>query len=172
MRNERAEERLVTTHHIEIVHVPSVVAALAADVLLEAVDAVMCAAMEDATIRIGDESPLVQFVSVIVVEMVDDTVTEVGCKHFAFFRFGDNKAGTRTGAIGSLPQFVREYLQVALEFFLESDYVMSAAFVPFGILVSLEDIGGELRIRKMIHSSVLRTCTSRTENPLLRLLLF
>ncbi len=141
--------------HLEDEAGARVIATLAAYVLFEAAYAVMRAASRDAGIGVGDESPFVQFAGVVVVEVVDDAVAKVGGEHLAFFRVGDNEAGARTGLVGSVPQFVRERLQVTSEVSFESLYIGFTAFMPFRIKESVMHISGEPGIIKMIHRSVL-----------------
>ena len=65
------------------------VLALATDMLFQAVYAVVRAAPLDAGIAVLDEGPFQQLVRIIIIKVVHDAVAEVGGKHLALLRVGD-----------------------------------------------------------------------------------
>ena len=76
------------------------------DMPSQAIDAVVRSPSPDATVTVLDEGALEHLVGVVEIEMVDDTVAEVGGKHLALLGIGDDEALGRQGLVGAVQQVV------------------------------------------------------------------
>ena len=96
------------------------VVALAAEVLLQAVDAVVRAAPLDAGVAVADKGALQRLVRVVEVEMMHDAVAKVGGEHFALLRVGDKEALAGPRLVATFPKLVAEFRQVLIQPHLEA----------------------------------------------------
>lgn len=72
-----------------------------ADMAFEPPNAVMSAAPLYATVGVVNESALKHFVHIVVVQVVNNAVAEIGGKNLALLGVGDNEAGRRSRLVGA-----------------------------------------------------------------------
>lgn len=90
---------------LEHVTISLVIMAYAPYVMSKAAYAIMRASPTDAAIRVCDKEAFIDFVRIVVIEMVNHTVAKVCCKDFSLLRVMDNKANASTRAIFSCIKF-------------------------------------------------------------------
>lgn len=69
------------------------------DMPLEPLNAEMRATPLDATVRVGDESSFEYLVCIVEIEVMDNSVTEIGGKDFSFLGVFDYETGRRAWLI-------------------------------------------------------------------------
>jgi len=124
---------------VHLQHVASflIVLALLPYMMLQTVYAIVGPPVAYAAIGVGYEGALQHLMGVVEIEMVNDTVAEIGGKHLAPLRLVDDKTGGGLRFVTPLPQFVAKCSKVGLSITLKPLLIRFLPLVPTGIIVSL-----------------------------------
>lgn len=118
--------------------------AFLADMAFEPTNTVMRTAPLNATVGVVNESALKHFVHIIVVEMVNNAVAEIGSKNFALLWVGDYEAGRGTRSVFARKKFIAKFVQIALKVCFEMLLVWLVALMTARIVVGFVKVGKKL----------------------------
>ena len=94
---------IATDVHLHHITGYGIILAFLPDMLLKPFYAIVRATSLDATVAVVDESALIHQVCVVVIEVMNDTVSKVGGKYLAFFGVGDDETGRGQRLVGAIP---------------------------------------------------------------------
>ena len=123
---------------------------------LQSSDAIVCSAFLDATITVGNKSPLQHLVGVVEIEMVHDAVAELRGDYLSHLWVGDDEASGRTGAVSAVPQFVAQLLEILLSVHFKTLLVWFLPLVSPSIDISLVKVEEQLVVGKAVGHNISR----------------
>ncbi len=118
--------------------------AFLADMAFEPPNAVMSAAPLYATVGVVNESALKHFVHIVVVQVVNNAVAEIGGKNFALLGVGDYEAGRWARHVFARKKFIAEFVEIALKVCFETFLVGLVTLMTASIVVGIIKVGKKL----------------------------
>ena len=95
--------------HLQHIARFAIVLALLPDMALQPANAIVCAALLDATVGVSNECALQHFMDIVVIKVVHDAVAELSGKDLPPLGVGDDKASGRARRVCSVPKFIAEF---------------------------------------------------------------
>ena len=110
----------------------------------------------DAGIGVLDKRPLVQSVSIVVIQMMHDSVPEDGSEYFAHLGILDNEALRGQGSVAAMNQVVAQFLQILFQIRLPFAHIRPKSLVLPCIVVCNIEIEKKLFLCQNHDTSIMK----------------
>lgn len=85
------------------------------DVLFQSFNTIMGSSVLDAAVCVVNESTFLKEMRIVVIQMVDNPVAELGGEHLAFLGVGDDKTSGRMRLIGAIEKLITQLIEIAFK---------------------------------------------------------
>lgn len=108
--------------------------------LLQPVDTIMGSSTLDTAVSIMNKGALVKDVRIVVIQVMDNPIAELGGEHLSFFGVGDNKTGGGMWLVRTSKKFIAQFVEVILQISLKTLLIWFVALMTTRIIISLTKV--------------------------------